>query len=72
MAGRLILASLRSAGVTPAVHFYYWGDDISPRCVENGCTDQYQGVQKDKATWTRMSNELADLIVQGIDHKGFA
>src|SRR6185369_7264513 len=24
------MARLKAAGVTPAVHLYYWGDDISP------------------------------------------
>jgi hypothetical protein len=58
------LLAAKAAGAIPVVQWWYWGDDISPRCVENGCTDRYQGVQKDKATWTRMSNELADLIVR--------
>src|SRR5438045_3202356 len=30
------MARLKAAGVTPAIHFYYWGDDISPPCVESG------------------------------------
>ncbi len=54
----------KAAGATPVVQWWYWGDDISPNCVEHGCTDRYQNVQKDKATWTRLSNELADLIVR--------
>ncbi|MDO8681095.1 MAG: fibronectin type III domain-containing protein [Acidobacteriota bacterium] len=57
------LLEAKAAGAVPVVQWWYWGDDISPSCVENGCTDRYQGVQKDKATWTRLSNELADLIV---------
>lgn len=58
---------LRQAKATrtiPVVQWWYWGDDISPSCVKNGCKDRYHGVQKDKATWTRLSNELADLIVK--------
>ncbi|MDO8681097.1 MAG: hypothetical protein Q7R30_21470 [Acidobacteriota bacterium] len=58
------LRAAKAAGAVPVVQWWYWGDDISPGCVENGCKDRYQGVQKDKATWTRMSNELADLIVR--------
>ena len=58
----LLLA--KSAGAVPVVQWWYWGDDISPSCVANGCTDRYQGVWKDRATWTRLSNELADLIVR--------
>ena len=58
------LRQARAAGATPFVQWWYWGDDISPACVENGCKDRYHGVHKDKATWTRLSNELADLIVR--------
>jgi len=58
------LLEAKSAGAVPVVQWWYWGDDISPSCVENGCTDRYQGVPKDQATWTRLSNELADLIVR--------
>jgi hypothetical protein len=57
------LRETKAAGLIPVVQWWYWGDDISPACVENGCTDRYQGVHKDKATWIRLSNELADLVV---------
>ena len=57
------LREAKDAGVVPVVQWWYWGDDISPNCVEHGCTDRYAGVRKDKANWTRLSNELADLIV---------
>ena len=46
-------------GVTPVVHFYYWGDDISKNCVENGCYSKLHGAHKDKAGWQRLANELA-------------
>lgn len=58
------LRAAKAAGAIPIVQWWYWGDDISPSCVENGCEDRYHGVRKDKATWSRMSNELADLIVR--------
>lgn len=60
---RTQLNAARASGVTPVVQWWYWGDDISPDCVENGCWDARQGVRKDKATWYRLSHELADLIV---------
>jgi hypothetical protein len=56
------LGMAKANGVIPLVQWWYWGDDISPACVEKGCNDRYQGVSKDKATWYRMSQELADLI----------
>jgi hypothetical protein len=58
------LKTAKANGTTPVVQWWYWGDDISPSCVENGCQDRYHGVRKDRATWTRMSNELADLMVR--------
>ncbi len=51
------LQQARSAGVTAVIPWLYWSDDISPACVENGCTDRYQGVWKDKATWRRLAIE---------------
>jgi hypothetical protein len=57
------LRAAKDAGVVPVVQWCYWGDDISPSCVERGCSDRHEGVWKDKAAWTRLSNELADLIV---------
>lgn len=58
------LKQAKAAGTIPVVQWWYWGDDISPACVQHGCKDRYHGVQKDAATWTRLSNELADLIVK--------
>jgi hypothetical protein len=54
----------RAAGATPVIPWLYWSDDISPAAVENGVVDRYQGVPKDRATWTRLSNELADLAAR--------
>lgn len=58
------LQQARSTGVTAVIPWLYWNDDISPACVENGCTDRYQGVWKDRATWMRLANELADLTAR--------
>lgn len=48
----------RDAGVTPVVQFYYWGDDISKECIENGCWSNLHGAQKDKAGWNQLAQEL--------------
>jgi hypothetical protein len=59
------LKAAQSAQVVPVIHWYYWGDDISPACVENGCHSTYHGgVDKNKATWYRMSRELAALTAE--------
>lgn len=63
------LKMARSQGITPVVNWWYWGDDISPAFVEQGGTDKYHGVRKDKATWTRMSRELADHISKTMGDK---
>jgi hypothetical protein len=52
------MARLRSAGVVPAIHFYYWGDDITPSCVENGCWSNAQKVQKDRTRWKALADQL--------------
>jgi hypothetical protein len=60
------LKAAAAANVTPVIQWWYWGDDISPSCVENGCNDRYHNVLKTKATWYSMSQELAQLIVRTI------
>ena len=54
------LDQMKSAGVTPAIHFYYWGDDISSSCVENGCWSTLHNAQKDKAHWQMLAQQLVD------------
>jgi hypothetical protein len=46
------LRALREGNVTPAIHFYYWGDDLSPRCLEEGCAG------KSQAGWDQLATEL--------------
>jgi hypothetical protein len=62
------LSKLKAAGVTPAVHFYYWGDDISPTCVENGCWSKLHNTHKDRGKWNALGDQLAahlDAKMQG-------
>lgn len=47
------LAQLRAANVTPAIHLWYWGDDIAPACLDVGCNG------KDAAGWDRVTRDLA-------------
>lgn len=47
------LTALREAAITPAIHLYYWGDDIGPGCFEAGCNG------KTVAGWDRLASELA-------------
>ena len=67
VARKLRLAKARTA--TPVVNWWYWGDDISPDCVANGCRDRYHGVSKDARTWVRMSDELSRLIADTMGNR---
>jgi hypothetical protein len=46
------LTRLRDQGVTPAVHLWYWGDDMGRSCLWNGCNG------KDQASWQRLTEEM--------------
>lgn len=49
------LVTLRMAGITPAIHFYYWGDDIAPSCFEpQGCNG------KTLQDWDLLGQQLAE------------
>jgi hypothetical protein len=54
------MVKMKSAGVTPAIHFYYWGDDITPTCVENGCWSNLHNTHKDRAKWNQLGDQLGD------------
>jgi PKD repeat protein len=54
------LNNMRQAGVTPAIHFYYWGDDISPSCVEHGCWSSLHNSHKNRADWQRLAEQLVE------------
>jgi hypothetical protein len=56
------LREMRKAGVTPVIHFYYWGDDISRKCVKDGCWSSLHGVQKTESGWKRLADGLVDLL----------
>ena len=60
---RTMLKTAKTNELTPVIQWWYWGDDLSPTCVQSGCTDKYYGVVKNKATWDRLSAELAQLVV---------
>ncbi|MEA3190464.1 MAG: hypothetical protein QOD77_1046 [Thermoplasmata archaeon] len=52
------LQAMADAGVTPAVHLYYWGDDISQSCLTNGCWSTLHNAQKDQAGWQALTDQL--------------
>ncbi len=54
------LTTMKNQGVTPAIHFYYWGDDITPTCVENGCWSGLHNTQKTRAGWDTLATQMTD------------
>src|SRR5688572_26791897 len=62
------LRRLVAENVTPAIHVYYWGDDLNVTCLERGCWSGLHGAWKDGPGWQRLFEELAihlDQTVQG-------
>lgn len=47
------LRKMRDNGATPVIQWYYWGDDISPNCVQYGCAGRTKG------EWDAMAKEMA-------------
>jgi len=54
-------------GVTPVIHFWYWGDDISASCVQSGCTNRYHGVALSRADWDAMAATLQSKLQSRLD-----
>jgi hypothetical protein len=61
------LSQLRSAGVTPVIQFYYWGDDMSPSCFENGCWSSLHNVWKSQSEWHRLAQQLRTNVNNQMD-----
>src|SRR5687767_10304630 len=47
------MRSMRDAGITPVVMWYYWGDSITINCVKYGCDG------RSKSDWDAMAGEMA-------------
>lgn len=50
------LDKAKAANVAPVVYWYYWGDSISPACVDNGCDG------RSRAQWDELTTTLAERI----------
>ncbi|HEV8358994.1 MAG TPA: hypothetical protein VGR28_00920 [Candidatus Thermoplasmatota archaeon] len=49
-------------GVAPVVEWFYWGNDISPSCVQDGCWSTVHDAWKNKSNWNRDAYKLADAL----------
>ncbi len=54
------LHRMRAANITPALHFYYWGDDIQPACFQDGCWSELHDAYKDNHGWYALAGQLVD------------
>lgn len=61
------LKAVLEADVTPAIHLYYWGDDISKKCLQKGCHSDLHGTWKDRAGWDRLTEQLLDRLQDHMD-----
>lgn len=61
------LKAVLAADVTPAIHLYYWGDDISKKCIEKGCHSDLHGVRKDQKGWDKLTEQLLDKLEKHMD-----
>lgn len=57
-------AGLADRGIAPVVQWYYWGGDISPGCVEQGCWTG--ALWKSRALWNADAAALADALHAGL------
>jgi hypothetical protein len=56
--------SIADQSIQPVVQWYYWGGDISPSCVSDGCWGG--GVWKSRANWWSDAYRLADALHGGL------
>ncbi len=54
------LREMASQNVTPAVHLFYWGDDLSPQCLEEGCWSTLHHVWKDREGWQKLVEQTVE------------
>ncbi len=53
------LQKAQANGVTPVIQFFYWGNDISRDCLENGCWSDIHQTHKSKEDWWDQAGTLA-------------
>jgi hypothetical protein len=62
------LERIVAANTTPLVHFYYWGDDLSPECFEHGCVAGTS--TKSQEGWWQLADEFGEVARRSIgDHE---
>ncbi len=62
------MVQMREAGITPAIHLYYWGDDISQSCFYDGCWSELHQATKTQGDWDALTGQLVDHV--GVSMRG--
>ena len=63
------LRDLAAANVTPLVQFYYWGDELSPQCFQQGCLAGT--TPKSQDGWHRFGTAFAEVAKRSIGDRPF-
>lgn len=53
-------AACKAAGVPPLVKFWFWGDDISTKAINEGVKDQYQGTWKTREAGLQLAKTIGE------------
>ena len=57
-----LLDEAAARNITPVIHFWYWGDSISPACVENGCYDALHAQHLSMEGWQSIADGIATRV----------
>lgn len=60
------LDTARETNITPVIQVFYWGNDISKRCLQHGC-DGRGGMHLSEAGWAQLIDELGQRLDQKMD-----
>lgn len=55
------LETARENNITPVIQVFYWGNDLSKRCLQHGC-EARGGIQLSEAGWARLLDQLGERL----------
>ncbi len=56
----------RENNITPVIQVFYWGNDLSKKCLQHGCEGR-GGMQLSDAGWGRLLDQLGDRLDETLD-----
>lgn len=60
------LEAARENNITPVIQVFYWGNDLSKGCLQNGCEGR-GGMELSEAGWARLLDQLGDRLDEKLD-----